>query len=471
MKSSKYLIKNIGLLTISQFGTKIMVFFLVPLYTSVLSTSEYGIYDLCFSAVSLLIPILTLNISNASLRFALDKDKNKSHIFSISILFVIKGIMILGLILLLNHLLKIFTFFDKYSIFLLIMFATNSLNETLSFFARGIEKVKEIAISGVICSAFMLVCNIVFLLPLHMGLTGYFLANIIGAMVQVIYLFIAIDVRKFWNNKIKDNTLKNEMLNYCMPLIANNISWWINNVSDRYIVTFICGIAANGIYSIGYKIPSILNIFQTVFSQAWTISAVKDFDKDDKNNFFTNSYNMYNFCMITVCSILIIMTRILAYFLYLNEFFLAWKYVPFLLIAIIFGAISGYLGGIFAAVKDSKVFAKTTVIGAVTNIILNIILVKIYGPIGAAISTTISYWLTWLLRIISVKKYIKLKLDLKRDNLAYVILIIQSIILLRNENETIYLYLIEILLFIIVMLLYNKQLKSIIMLVKSKILN
>ena len=79
----KYLGKNIGLLTLSSFGTKLLSFFLVPLYTHLLSTTDYGIYDIFSTTISLAIPILTINIHDGVLRFLLDKDEqdNKS-IFS-----------------------------------------------------------------------------------------------------------------------------------------------------------------------------------------------------------------------------------------------------------------------------------------------------------------------------------------------------------------------------------------------------
>ncbi|HAQ8217931.1 TPA: oligosaccharide flippase family protein, partial [Enterococcus faecium] len=54
MSKTKYLIKNMGILTISNFSSKILVFLLVPLYTSVLSTTEYGTYDLTISTATLL---------------------------------------------------------------------------------------------------------------------------------------------------------------------------------------------------------------------------------------------------------------------------------------------------------------------------------------------------------------------------------------------------------------------------------
>ena len=73
----KYLIKNIGLLAFSNFSSKVLVFLLVPLYTNVLTTLEYGIYDLAISTVSLLAPVLTINISDAVMRFLINEKKEK----------------------------------------------------------------------------------------------------------------------------------------------------------------------------------------------------------------------------------------------------------------------------------------------------------------------------------------------------------------------------------------------------------
>ena len=63
----KYLLKNIGLLTLSSFTTKLLSFFLVPLYTNVLSTTEYGTYDMFNTTIGVLLPILTLNIQESEI--------------------------------------------------------------------------------------------------------------------------------------------------------------------------------------------------------------------------------------------------------------------------------------------------------------------------------------------------------------------------------------------------------------------
>ena len=67
-----YLINKTGILAISNFSSKLLVFFLVPIYTSVLSTAEYGTYDLAMSTVLLLYPVLTVNIVDCVMRFSME---------------------------------------------------------------------------------------------------------------------------------------------------------------------------------------------------------------------------------------------------------------------------------------------------------------------------------------------------------------------------------------------------------------
>lgn len=467
MKERNYLVKNIGLLTIGQFGTKLLSFFLVPLYTNILSTAEYGTYDLNVTTVSLLVPILTFNIADSLLRFPFDEKENYPQIFSIGLFYQITGTLLFAAALIANYVFSFSLVLNDYALMLFLLYAVTSLSGILINFCRGIDRVREVAISGVICSAVLIALNILFLVFLKQGLKGYFLANIIGIFSQSIYIFFALRLWKYISLSRINRKLEKEMVEYGRPLLINNISWWISSASDRYVVTWLCGIAANGVYSVGYKIPSILNIFQTIFGQAWTLSAIHDFDSEDKNGFFKNTYNCYNFYMTIVCSVLIILSRIIASLLYAKNFFEAWKYVPFLLIAIVFGALSGYMGGIFAAVKDTKVFAKSSIVGAVLNMVLNFILVGFIGPLGAAISTTLSYLLTWGLRILFVKKYMHLELNLIRDIFAYIVLIAQTVLLYTME-DSIFLYFLELTLFFILLGVFWKEIKDIMLIIKEK---
>ena len=460
MNQYKYLFKNMGLLTLSSFATKLLSFFLVPLYTNILTTTEYGTYDLMNTTIGVLMPILTLNVQDAVMRFAMDKKQNRKAIVSVAmkILFVANAIVALGLII--NGIFGFSTLISDYAVFFFLMFFIQTVSGVVTYYVRGVDRIADLSVSSVLVSIFTISCNIIFLVVFNLGLNGYFLANIIGPLVQIIYLIIRADMIHDMDLKSDFAAEKKAMLDYSKPMIANSVAWWINNTSDRYVVIFFCGLAENGIYSVASKIPSILNIFQSIFSQAWTLSAVKDFDPEDKNGFFANTYRAYNCMMVLICSALIVADKVLASFLYAKDFYVAWRYVPWLTIAIVFGSLSGYIGGFFSAVKNSKIFAQSTVVGAVSNIILNLILTPILGALGAAIATAVCYFVVWAMRYWHSKKFIKLRINLGRDLVTYGLLAVQSLMLLMVDGVV--MYGIEIGLLLVIMLLYVGDLMAIV---------
>lgn len=439
----KYLFKNMSFLAVSQLGIKLLNFFFVPLYTSVLTTEEYGTYDLFNTTVALLIPFLTWNIRESTLRYSLGEEYDTKQVFSVSVFFGIKSILYAAVLLAGNSLFQLSPVMDAYKWLVLLMFLSQALNGIVTNFIRGLERLKDIAVSGAICSMIIIILNIVTLLPLQMGLTGYFIANISGPLIQSIYLFVLCRGWRYVDLMHIDRKLKKEMRSYCAPMIANSTAWWINGVSDRYIIVWLCGAAANGVYSVASKIPSILDVFQSIFSQAWTLTAVKEFDPEDKSGFFSKMYGMYNMCMTVMCSGLIAVSRLMARVLYAKDFFAAWRYVPFLMIAVLFGALAGYAGAIFAAAKDSRMYAYSTITGAIVNIVLNILLVKPLGPLGAAIATAVCYAVIYWARISTARKHIRLRLNLKRDFAVYLMLYAQSIVFLVYPAERLALYMIQ----------------------------
>ena len=241
---------------------------------------------------------------------------------------------------------------------------------------------------------------------------------------------------------------------FVFPLIFYKIGWWINSSSDRYIVTWILGATYNGIYTVSYKIPTMLTACSDIFTQAWQLSAIKDFDPEDRDHFIADMYEAYNGFLVLCCSTLIILTIPLAYILYAKSFFLAWRYVPPLMISFVFGGLAGFLGSIFTAVKDTKIFSYSTMIGAVVNTILNFILVSYIGIMGAAVATLVSNIVIWLVRLQRSKRYIHIQVNFLRHAIMYILLVVQFIVCLCGF--TIDLVLIQ-LIIIVVLIIANKK--------------
>lgn len=430
MGKKKMLAKNIGILTMSQFATKFLSFFLIPLYTSILTTADYGVFDLLNNTVAILVPILTLNISEAVVRFVIDEGTDKESIFCVGAKYIVISnvVVVIGVVLL-----QFVPVINRYGIYISLTFFVQSMATFLACFARGLNRFKDISIASVLTTAVVIGSNILFLVVLQYGLDGYFIANILGPLFQIVFLCLRIKVWKYIGKKEED-VYEREMISYSKPMIANSIGWWINSASDRYVVTLFCGIAENGIYSVASKIPSIINLMVGIFNQAWTLSSAKEFDDKDQDGFFSELYNLYNGFMVISCAVLIGFNKLLSGFLYSKDFYVAWRYVPFLLIASALGAISGYMGGIFSAAKDSKTIGETTMVGAFSNLAMNVVFVPCWGALGAAVATLISYWITYLVRLKKLRTYIQMKMYIVRDNISYIILTIQGGWWLFNES-------------------------------------
>ena len=143
MKKSEYLLKNMGILTLSNFASKILVFLLVPIYTSILSTEEYGSYDLAVSTATLLFPILTLNIVDAVMRFSMDKDYSKEKIACIGMKFISFSVILFGLGMFILDRFLLLPDIHGLELFVFLYYSSYAFNQFLIQFAKGLEKVKD----------------------------------------------------------------------------------------------------------------------------------------------------------------------------------------------------------------------------------------------------------------------------------------------------------------------------------------
>lgn len=426
MENNRYkkLGRNTALMVVGNFASKVLTFVLLPLYTYCLTTSEYGISDLITTTINLCLPFLTLTISESVLRMTLERDSDKNQIFTITAVIIGLGF---GVLVLTMPVWKPIVPFEEYVVYFLVYYLAMVLSNTAQQFTKGLEHVDVFVVSGIVTTFATCMWNILLLLVFKMGIRGYLLAYILGYATSFVYIFIK---EKLWNYWISirgiDKGVVREMLIYCIPLIPNSISWWISDFSDRYILEYFWGAAVIGIYAIAYKLPSIISILSTILTSAWQISAVEDFGSEESREFFSDVYQKYASVYVMVCSGMVLFIKVIAKILFSGEFFEGWKYAIVLMAAVIFQALSGFLGIIYAASKRTKTIFVTTVLGAGSNIILNILLIPSMGALGAALATLVSYVVVWMTRLIDSRKILPIKVHYKVDLLSYALLFVQS---------------------------------------------
>lgn len=418
----KKLITNTGLLAIGSFASSILGMLLIPFYTAVLSPADYGISDLITTTTALLYPFTTLAISEAIMRFALDREVDKKSVYSIGILFVVIGYILL---LLFSPIIKR-TAIGEYNIFFMLYYLLYCIHTITSYFVKGIEDVKTYSTAGVITSFTVILCNLVFLLGLKMGIKGYLLSFIIGHLVTTVFMYIKAKVYKFiipiW--KINRNLMK-QMILYSIPIIPNSISWWISNSSDKYVLNHFADVSQVGIYAVSYKIPTIMMTVMGFFISAWQLSSVEDFGSEKSQQFFSDIYKKCFSINMLLASFLIALTKLIGFFLYSADFFVAWKYVPVLVFANVFNVMASFLGTIYTASKRTKMLSLSTMIAASVNLLMNFILIPSCGAMGAAIATAMSYFLMWTIRLVNTKNIMPITMNLKKDVIFILLLLLE----------------------------------------------
>lgn len=122
---------------------------------------------------------------------------------------------------------------------------------------------------------------------------------------------------------------------------------------------------------------------------------------------------------------------------------------PFLVLGVSFQMMSAFLGTIYTAAKKTSMIFYTTLASAVANVGMNLIFIPVFGAVGAAMATCISYFINWLLRVVNSRKIMKLDTNLKKDIFLYGILTIQIVVWLLDLRGQ-FLYEIFLLLLVIV---------------------
>lgn len=419
-----FFLKNLSAVAVSQIGGKIVVFLMVPIYTTYLTTEEYGVFDFVNTVVMLALPLCTLEIQTAVTRFTIDQAYGKQNKILANVLFInIAGIFLFLMAVILNYYLNMSSILKQYSFETFFFFVVNSLYNILMEFARGKEKIKIASIISLITTLVIVLANVLFLVKLQMGLIGFFSAYVIGDFTGICLLICFIDGVKDVDYKYLSFVIQKKLISFSLPMVFNSLSWWLNGMVDRYVIIFFCGLAANGIYAVSFKMVSIFVVIQGIFSQAWVISGLKEYKQNKGVAFFKRIHDFYFMLLVMALYFLLFFLESIASILFAGDFYEAWKFVPFLMVASLFGALSGFLGVIFSAANKTKAFASTTIVGAVFNVILNILLVPHYGGMGAALSALISGGIVWISRMKISAQYIDVDWIDGKHILAIIIMI------------------------------------------------
>ena len=403
------LARNTALLSFGAFLNKGINFVMVPLFSSWLSTSDYGIFDLLCTYASLLVPFISLASSEALFRFGVESEdiEYRTRLITASLTIDLFGYFLAAS----GILVLVFLFDWMYGICLLPLLLGELGMNHFQGVLRALKKLDVYSACSVVSTLLTGVFTTIFVLVEGMGLQGisygYALGNIAGcaAVVFTSNYLEYIDLRLFSLGTVK------KIVSYSLPLIPNNVSWWIINVSDRTLVGLFMGPVANGIYAIACKVPNFCSSVFGVFSISWQETASDMADSMERNSYYNYVFNTTLVTMLTLCAGVLTLNYPLFTWLFDSRYHEASYYAPILVTSVAINSLALYFGGIQISLKQPKENGITTICGAFVNAILNLILIPIAGLWAAAGSTLAANFTILVLRWRKLRSEIDFSID------------------------------------------------------------
>lgn len=442
MDQYKKLTVNTLILTLGTVGSKVISLLMLPFYTNILTTAEFGTIDLLLQTANFLIPVCTIGITAAIIRFGLDTRYKKRDVLTTGLLCYGFGFLLCILLSLVAEV--IFSLpvarlsqvqsVKNYVVWVLLLIAASSLHSICGAFVRAEQKIRIYAITGLLNTICTILLMILFLKVFGLGIGGYMMAVVIADVFCALFLAVSGKLWRFVSFRNLRLATTRAMIKFSAPLIPATISWWIINLSDRFMIWLFIGASANGIYSVAAKIPLIVTLLAGVFMEAWQVSIIVTKSKQEQTAFFSNIMRSYQSLLFVMAGGVTLFSRFIITFLTSPDFYEAWLYVPLLLISTVFSCLATFVGSIYTVEKKSVAQLITTLIGAASNILLNFILIPIYGIAGAAIATLASFMLVFVIRLIDTRKYIVVHWSPVRFCVSLALLLIQLFVMVNDSG-------------------------------------
>lgn len=409
MANGTKLLKDTLLYSVANFGSKILVFLMLPLYTHYFTTAEYGLWDIVVTTATLLAPFITFELVAAVYRWLLEENAKAAK----------QIIITTGAVTILRNLL----IFNVLTVFLFVFISVPYGWEALAFIdvsvftsfmqqcARGLGFNKLFALIGIVQTAITVTLNLIFILILDLRLEAFFYSAIIAGICVVVMAWIAMGFGRYLSLKAYSKKLVKSFLVYSIPIIPGAASWWVMTMSDRYFITIFLGMDYNGIYAIANKIPAVLLMVSSVFSLAWKDSAIVEFQSADKNEYYSKVFRHFFRLMTTAVICLTLLTKpVLALFI-AGDFYSSWKYIGILLLATLVSSFSQFWGAGYHGARKTNLIFVSSLVGAIVNVLVNLLLIRYIGLYAVAISTFLAFLVMWLMRVYFAGSYFTIRIN------------------------------------------------------------
>ena len=464
-KKNKALISGTIIYAIGGFGTKILSFLIVPLYTYYVVPQELGVYDFVMTLTNLMLPIVTIQIGDAAYRWIIGDVRDEFSSGDYVAISYKRILLHMIPVTIFAALLFLITGYKYLPCTYCIVLAACFYN-TMQKITRGYGNQKLFALCGIVYTFVMLLMNVIQICVLKRGIDGMFLSVLLGYIAADATLLAAdkrlrINPFKAFLTKSEGyKQLEKRMVKFAIPLVSNQLNWWIMSSSDRLIIRFFLGSFSNGIYSVSYKFPTVLQQIFSLFTNSWQdvsiadgkgeqegyefseeidaaklqdgkgeqescefseeIDAAKLPDGKEKpgegqnSEYYSAVFDKYSVLVFSVVMLAMPLSQIYVLLFMEQQYHASAFYIPFLYMGTAFQTFSAYFGAGYLKNGNTRGASTTSIVGAIVNIVVNVAFISFFGLQAAAVSTMAGFFVMWVMRIAQTKRSLGIKLKFRK---------------------------------------------------------
>lgn len=456
----KRMIKTVAIFFVGNALSKLVSFFLLPLYTSKISPEQYGNYDIVFSFINLVGSLAFFQIWDGMYRIAFDYKENneKNVVISNAVGFSTIGVILYMVMFFVANLIFDIYYFE----YVLIYGFVYGVQYLFTFSARVYLSNKLFVFSGLVSTLTTAILNIVLIVGFGWDIKSIYLSATIGLLIQIVIIEAKIGVIRCFRVKYIQIRLIRDMLKVSIPLCISTIAYWLLGGFTKVLIQFFVGDYGNGIYAVANKFSTFIIFIGTIIQNAWNETAylISTEGKKERTNSYEASMNTMIVGMLFGTACFCLIARILFPFMVDSQYDEALAIIPIGIIGTAANSLAGFIGTFFLTERRTHCIWISIIISATINVICGYFCIKYWGLIGGITMQSICFILLALIRMIVAMKMFQIKLKGQKVIYSCLVALILSLVIYYTINNIFVIVGCLILMIVLVLFLFRKNIKT-----------
>lgn len=381
---------------------------IVPVYTNLLSPSQYGVYAISLAVLSFLCIIFSDWIGLSALRFFRKNQIDGMVPKYLSTLVMILAsnlvVMFCMSVLFRNQFYEYFSIPPKIFLFVLVLIAPVAMRALLFQVLRAQIKPGAFTVATIINQIMTLVFAVLILKFTGLGAVSILIAMALSITIIDVILVFQTDILWLLRFEKPDFNMLKSIFTYGIPIAVASLSLWIINQSNKFITGHYHGLVDAGFVGVAYNLtfPILMTLFAIITIAAYPRLINLYEDKIDVRPMISKLTGYYMLISLPIVVVMSLYAKDIVLLFANSQYYNAWVLLPYLAFSAFFLSFTDYTTYQYHLSNKTYILTMLKVVSAITGLVLNICLIKSMGLVGVGIATLCANILYFLLTVFVV---------------------------------------------------------------------